>query len=63
MLGVHKVGNIMKKVPLIFALVSFLLAALIFTSAEGSRALYSGLFFVVIGVVLLVNARRKARGV
>lgn len=49
----------MRKVPLALAVVSFLLALVIFAFAGGARAIYSGLFFIVIGVVLLMNARRN----
>ena len=39
-------------------IVSLALALLIFAFAEGYRRLYSGIFFAVLGVVLLVNAKR-----
>ena len=48
----------MRKLQLAAATVSFLLAILVFVRADGARALYSGLFFVVIGAVMLINARR-----
>ena len=49
----------MRKLPLGLAVVSFLIALIIFVFAGGARSLYSGLFFIVLGVVLLVNARRS----
>ena len=51
----------MRKLPLVLAVVSFLLAVIVFVFAEGARSVYSGLFFVVLGVVSLVNARRRER--
>ena len=49
----------MRKLPLILAIVSFILAIAVFIYAGGARSIYSGLFFVVMGVVLLANARRR----
>lgn len=40
------------------AIVCFVAAALIFVFAEGYRRIYSGVFFVVLGVVLLRSFRR-----
>lgn len=54
--------NVMKKLPLIIAVVCFLLAVAVFVFAEGPRAIYSGLFFAMIGVVVLWTAKRKAGG-
>lgn len=51
----------MRKLPLALAIGSFLLALIIFASAGGARSIYSGLLFVVLGVVLLVNARRSEK--
>ena len=39
-------------------LVCLALAAVIFIFADGHRRLYSGGFFAILGVVLLLNARR-----
>jgi parvulin-like peptidyl-prolyl isomerase len=51
----------MRKLPLAIAIASFLLALIVFAFAGGARSIYSGLFFVMVGVVLLVNARRSER--
>jgi type IV secretory pathway TrbD component len=49
----------MKKLPLVFAIISFLLAIVIFFGTEGFRAIYSGLFFLLIAGVLLYSARKR----
>jgi len=51
----------MRKLPLVLAVASFVLAIIIFVFAEGARSIYSGAFFVLIGIVLLLNARRGER--
>ena len=51
----------MRKLPLVLGIVSLLLAIIVLIVAHGARSIYSGLFFVVIGVVMLVNARRSER--
>ena len=48
----------MRRPPLVLGIASFLLAFSVFAFAGGARSIYSGLFFVVLGVVFLVNARR-----
>jgi hypothetical protein len=48
-----------RRLNLTLAIVSFILAIIVFVFAEGARSIYSGLFFVVVGVVLLANARRQ----
>lgn len=53
--------GIMRKSPPILAIVCFLIAIIIFVFAEGARRIYSGGFFVFLGVMLLVNARRGAQ--
>lgn len=50
----------MRKSFLIPAIVSFAIAAAIVLFGEGLRVLYSGAFFLLIGVILLVNGRRGA---
>jgi len=50
-----------RKLTLVLAVVSFLLAIVVFLFAGGARAIYSGLFFILIGGVLLINARRNAQ--
>jgi len=49
----------MRKAHLILSMVSFALSILVFLLADGARSIYSGVFFIVIGVVLLVNARQR----
>jgi hypothetical protein len=44
--------------PLILSMISFLLAAIIFVFTDGAKSIYSGVFFVVIGGVLLANSWR-----
>ena len=48
----------MRRPPLVLAIVSFLLAIIVAVFSDGIRSIYSALFFVLIGVVSLVNARR-----
>ena len=48
----------MRRLPLDLGIAGFLLAFSVFAFAGGARSIYSGLFFVVLGVVFLVNARR-----
>jgi hypothetical protein len=45
----------MPKSALIVAALFFLVAAVIFVFADGARRIYSGAFFVMIGVVVLAN--------
>ena len=42
----------------VFSILCILLAVVVFVFAEGLRRWYSGIFFVIIGIVLLVNALR-----
>ena len=46
---------------LIPGLLCFVAAVAIFLFASGARRLYSGVFFVILGVTMIVNARRKAQ--
>lgn len=48
----------MRRLPLVLGVASFLLAFSVLAFAGGARSIYSGLFFVVLGVVFLANARR-----
>jgi hypothetical protein len=48
----------LRKAPLFFAIICFVLAAVIFAFGAGARRVYSGLFFVILGVVLVANAKR-----
>jgi len=47
----------MSKTQLAIGVICLVLAAVIFVFAEGARRIYSGGFFTVIGVVMLLNAR------
>jgi len=49
----------LKKTPLILATICFALAVVIFALADGPRRIYSAIFLVVIGLVMMANARRK----
>jgi hypothetical protein len=51
----------MVKTILYLGILCLLLAVAIFLFAEGLRRWYSGIFFAVMGVVLLVNAGRRRR--
>lgn len=51
----------MKKTPIVIAILCFILAIAVFVFAEGARAIYSGVFFVMLGAVLLWTARRSAQ--
>lgn len=48
----------LRKVALTIGPISLVLAVVITIFADGLRRWYSGLFFVLIGAVLLFNARR-----
>jgi hypothetical protein len=50
------------KVQPTVAVACFALAAVILVFADGARRIYAGGFFVVLGIVMLVNARRRGRG-
>lgn len=47
----------MSKTQLVIGVICLALAAVIFVFAEGARRIYSGAFFTVIGVVMLLNAK------
>ena len=49
----------MRRLPLVLAIVSFVLAFIVIAFSGGDRSVYSGLFFILLGVVLLVNARQR----
>jgi len=49
----------MRRIPLALSIASLLVAIVIFLLADPPRSIYSGLLFVVIGVVLFLNARRS----
>ncbi len=50
----------MRKAPMILGIVFLVLAVAVFLFGTGMRVLYSGGFFVLLGIVLLLNAKRSA---
>ena len=50
----------MSKTSVIFAVICFALAALILVFGDGARRVYAGAFFVMLGAIMLVKARRSA---
>ncbi len=50
----------MRRTPMILGIVFLVLAAVVFLFGTGIRVLYSGGFFVMLGIVLLLNAKRSA---
>jgi hypothetical protein len=50
----------MKKPELFIALIWFVIALIIFIFGSGLRVIYSGGFFIMLGIVTLISARRKA---
>lgn len=51
----------MNKLHIVIALLCFLLAVTIFIFAEGARAIYSGVFFAILGAVVTWTALRNAK--
>jgi len=51
----------LRKTPLFLGIISFVLAVVIFLFGKGARRMYSGIFFVIIGVAIMANARRGAQ--
>ena len=51
----------MDKVTLVIGILCLILAVLIFVLADGLRRYYSGIFFAVIGTVMLVNTFYRRR--
>ena len=51
----------MQKTLWILGIFSFLIAAAIFVFGDGLRRWYSGIFFVILGVALIANAKRLGR--
>jgi hypothetical protein len=51
----------MKRTALLAGILSMLMAVVIFVFAEGLRRWYSGIFFALIGALLLSNAWRWRR--
>jgi hypothetical protein len=53
--------NTMNKAGLVFGILFIALAVIIFVFADGLRRWYSGIFFAVMGTVVLVNFWRSRR--
>ena len=51
----------MSKLALVLGVLFILLALIILVFADGLRRWYSGIFFAIIGTVILVNALRSRR--
>lgn len=51
----------MSKIALVSGILCIVLAAIVLVFAEGPRRWYSGIFFAVMGTVLLLNAARWRR--
>jgi hypothetical protein len=51
----------MEKAALILGIVFLVIAALIYILATGARVIYSGGFFTVVGVLLIIYSRRKKK--
>ena len=49
----------MSRVALVSGIICFVLALIILVFADGLRRWYSGIFFAIIGTVILVNALRS----
>jgi len=52
---------VLQKTFLILGIFSFLIAAVIFVFGDGLRRWYSGIFFVILSVALITNAKRPGR--
>ena len=52
----------MNRIALAAGILCIGMAVVVFVFAEGLRRWYSGLFFAVLGVVMLLNAARWRRG-
>ena len=51
----------MSKTPLAVGITCLALAA-VFVFADGARRIYAGVFFAMLGVVMVVNAKRGGSG-
>ena len=49
----------MRKAPLALGIIFFSIAIVVFVFGGGARAIYSGIFFLVIGSVMVANSRRS----
>ena len=52
---------VLQKTFLILGIFSFLIASVIFVFGDGLRRWYSGIFFVILSVALIANAKRPGR--
>ncbi len=52
----------MKKMALVIGILCVVVAVVVFSFAEGLRRWYSGAFFAMIGIVMLLNGWRWRRG-
>jgi hypothetical protein len=48
----------MSKSALVVGILGVVMAVIVFVFADGLRRWYSGIFFAVLGIVMLINARR-----
>jgi len=48
--------DILRKIPLILGVISFILAAVIFRFGTGARRVYSEVFLVILSVIMVANA-------
>ncbi len=51
----------MSKLALVVGILCIVVTVIVFVLADGPRRWYSGIFFAVMGTVLLVNAVRRRR--
>jgi hypothetical protein len=51
----------MRRLKLIPGLVSIILAGIIFIFGSGLKVFYSGGFFLLLGIILLLNARKEVK--
>jgi len=49
----------MKKLPLLIAIGCFLVALIIILFGSGLKVIYSSGLFIILGIVLLINAKNK----
>jgi len=52
----------MQKAALVIGILAIAIAIVVFVVADGARRWYSGLFFTIMGVVMLANAVGRPRG-
>ena len=57
----YKGKNTMSKVALVSGILCVVLAVIVFVFADGLRRWYSGIFFALLGTLMLINALRWRR--